>query len=107
MDGALRLALDQAAKQGATRVHSIRLRIGALSGVVPEALRFAFDALAAGTPAAGAALVIEDVPARFWCGACRSEFGAEDFVSLCPHCGQASAELRSGRELELNSLEIE
>ncbi|HYG35135.1 MAG TPA: hydrogenase maturation nickel metallochaperone HypA, partial [Clostridia bacterium] len=58
MDSALNLALDQARKAGAKRICGIRLRIGALSGVVPEALEFAFEALVTGTLAEGAKLSI-------------------------------------------------
>ncbi len=107
MDSALNLALDQAQKAGAIRVHVIRLRIGALSGVVSEALEFAFEALAPGTIAEGAALDIESVPARFWCATCAREFQAEDFLAECPACHSASGELRAGREMELASMEIE
>ena len=59
MQSALSVALDQARQAGASRVHVIRLRIGALSGVVPDALEFAFEALAPGTPAEGAELAID------------------------------------------------
>jgi hydrogenase nickel incorporation protein HypA/HybF len=76
MQSALDQALDEASKAGAHRVSEIRLRIGVLSGVVPEALQFAFEALSDGTPAAGATLTIEPVPARFWCEPCRQEFPA-------------------------------
>ena len=82
-------------------MHEIRLRIGVLSGVVPDALRFAFETLAPGTAAAGAVLEIEEVPARFWCAACRREFVSANFFADCPDCGSPSAELRAGRELEL------
>ena len=107
MDSALNLALDQAEKAGATRVHLIRLRIGMLSGVVPEALQFAFEALVPGTAAEGAALDIENVPARFWCSACTSEFQSDDFLAECPGCHRPSGDLRAGREMELASMEIE
>ena len=107
MDSALNLALDQAQKAGANRVHVIRLRIGALSGVVPDALQFAFEALAPGTLADGAALDIEDVPARFWCTTCAREFQSDDFFAECPDCHRPSGDLRAGRELELASMEIE
>ena len=107
MDSALNLALDQAEKAGASRVCVIRLRIGALSGVVPEALQFAFEALAPGTLAAGAALDIENIPARFWCQGCAREFQSDDFLAECPACRQPSGDLRSGREMELASMEIE
>lgn len=107
MESALELALEQAREARARRVRVIRLRIGALSGVVPEALRFAFAALAPGTLAAGAELAVEDVPARFWCAGCAREFTAAELWAECPDCHVPSGELRSGRELELTSLEID
>ena len=106
MESALNLALDQAREHGAVRIHALRLRIGALSGVVPEALEFAFEALTAGTPAEGAKLIIDQVPARFWCPTCVSEFQAEDLFAECPVCKRPSGDLRAGREMELASMEI-
>ena len=107
MESALSLALEKAQEAGARRVQGIRLRIGALSGVVPEALEFAFEALVPGTPAEGAQLAIEHVPARFWCTTCTREFEAPDMLAECPECHNPSADLRAGREMELASLEIE
>jgi hydrogenase nickel incorporation protein HypA/HybF len=98
MQCALDQALDEAQRAG--------LRIGALSGVVPEALQFAFEALSEGTPAAGAKLTIEPVPARFWCEHCRQEFPSARLIPECPVCGNHSRNLRAGRELELASLEV-
>ena len=106
MQSALSQALEEAQRAGASRVEEIRLRIGVLSGVVPEALKFAFETLAEGTPAEHAALTIESVPARFWCSACRREFESERLFAECPDCHAASNELRAGRELELASLEV-
>jgi hydrogenase nickel incorporation protein HypA/HybF len=107
MQGALSMALEQAAQAGATRVYVVRLRIGALSGVVPEALQFAFEALASGTPAEGGQLAIERVPARFWCADCAREFQSDDLFAECPVCHKPSGELRAGREMELASLEVD
>jgi hydrogenase nickel incorporation protein HypA/HybF len=107
MQGALSLALGEARRAGASRVHVIRLRIGALSGVVPEALQFAFEALASGTPAEGAELAVENVPARFWCAACAREFQAGNMFAECPDCQTPSGELRGGREMEVASLEVD
>lgn len=107
MQSALTQALEESRRAGAIRVHEIRLRVGILSGAVPDALQFAFEALAPGTLAAGARLKIEDVPARFWCADCQREFVAANLRASCPDCGALSAELRAGRELELASLEIE
>ena len=107
MQSALEQVLEKARQAGASRVHAIRLRIGVLSGVVPDALQFAFEALAADTPAEGAKLVIEDVPARFWCATCKREFKATRMFAECPNCHRASAELRAGREMELTSMEVD
>ena len=107
MESALALVLHQARESNASHVHTIRLRIGALSGVVPEALEFAFQALAPGTAAAEAQLVIEPVPARFWCGVCQSEFQAGELFAECPVCHTPSVDLRAGREMEVTSMEIE
>ena len=107
MQSALSMALDQARQAGARQVLVIRLRIGALSGVAPDALQFAFEALAPGTLAEQAELAIEPVPARFWCADCRGEFASDDLFAECPGCHRPSGELRAGRELEVASLEIE
>jgi hydrogenase nickel incorporation protein HypA/HybF len=107
MQSALSLALDQAREAGAARVHTIRLRIGALSGVVPDALEFAFEALTPGTMAEGAELAVEHVPARFWCASCTREFQSDDMFAECPDCHSPSKELRAGREMELASLDID
>lgn len=101
------MALEKAQQAGAKRIIVLRLRIGALSGVVPDALRFAFESLAPGTRAEGAELAIEHIPARFWCADCAGEFESETMFADCPRCHAPSGELRAGREMELTSMEIE
>lgn len=107
METAIEAVLAQAREQGATHVHRIVLRIGALAGVEPDALRFAFDAVARGTPAAGASLELETVPARGRCTDCDLEFEVDsDFIFTCPKCGRIAGELVQGRELELARIEL-
>jgi hydrogenase nickel incorporation protein HypA/HybF len=106
MQSALEQAIEQAKQASAGRIHVIRLRVGALSGVVPEALEFAFDCVARNTMAAGARLEVERVPPLCYCGACKREFEPEGLLYECPHCHDLSAEVRRGRELELASLEV-
>lgn len=107
MAEAVRMAVASAQAAGARRVTELRLRVGALSGVVPDALQFAFEATATGTLAEHARLTIEHVSARFWCEECRQEFEAARFFAECPQCNTSSRQLRAGRELELVALEIE
>lgn len=106
MQDALDLAAAEARKAGASKIHNLRLRVGVLSGVVPEALRFAFEALAPGSPAEGGTLEIEPVAALCWCEPCAREFVARDGVEPCPGCGNTATFLRCGLELELSSVEV-
>ena len=106
MENAVRMALYTARASGGERVHRLRLRVGTMSGVVPEALRFAWDIVCQGTAAEGAELEIEEVPATCWCAPCAVEFATPDFLGECPHCHAVSAELRRGTEMELASIEF-
>lgn len=106
MQEALDLAVAEARRAGAVRVHRLRLRVGALSGVVPEALRFAFDALAPGSPAEGGLLEIEPIAAVWRCGACDCELESGPADDRCPACGNAAVRLRRGLELELATVEV-
>jgi hydrogenase nickel incorporation protein HypA/HybF len=107
MESALDAVLQHARSRGANRVHRIVLRIGSLSGVDPEALRFAFEVVARDTAAAGAALEIRDVPALAHCSSCSTTFGVSSgFIFSCPNCGRLSGDVRQGRELELSRIEL-
>jgi hydrogenase nickel incorporation protein HypA/HybF len=107
MESAIAAVLRQAREHHATRVHRIVLRIGALSGVDPDALRFAFDVVTQGTAAEGAELAVDAVPARARCTACAEDFDVSGgFIFSCPRCSRLSGEIRQGRELELSRLEM-
>ena len=103
---ALEAAAERARDRGATRVHRLTLRVGDLSGVVPEALRFAVEALSPGTAAEGAVFDIEVVPVECHCPACDRPFRPADVVYACPACGAISRDVRRGHELELVSMEV-
>ena len=102
---ALELAIKSAQASGATQIHEIRLKVGVLTGVVPEALTFAFDTLRQGTMAGAATLKVELVPTACWCARCQREFASSEILYECPECHQFDTELRRGLELELASLE--
>jgi hydrogenase nickel incorporation protein HypA/HybF len=106
MQDTLTLAVRRATEAGAQRIHRLTMRVGPLSGAVPEALEFAFEIVAQGTIAEGAKLEVERVPIACYCPSCRAEFQSDDFVCECPTCHQLSADVRRGRELELESLEV-
>ena len=106
MQDVIALALQHAEGRNARRIHRISLRVGALSGVVPEALTFAFDIVAKGTMADGARLEIEPAPAVCHCAGCDTDFSSSDPFCECPRCGVPSLDVRAGKELMLTSLEV-
>ncbi len=87
-------------------VAAIHVRVGELAGVSTEALDFAFECLAAGTPLAGARLVFEHVPLTMACDACGRTSRVEDLVFRCPTCGSEKTRISTGRELEVRTLEL-
>lgn len=107
MESTLAAVRREALARQAAHVDRIVLRIGVLSGVEPEALRFAFEACSPGTLAEGAEFDIERVPATAHCATCDRDFPAgRGFICCCPGCGNYSGDLRSGRELELRRIEF-
>jgi len=104
----LDIVRSAAADAGISRVDTVRLRVGRATGVLPDALRFAFDCSKAGTPAEVAVLEIEEVPIGGRCDACESDFTSpEPYVLACPFCGGASFRVTTGDELAVLDLEGE
>ena len=68
------MAVESAQAAGAGRITGLRLRVGTLSGAVPDAMRFAWDVVSRDTIAAGARLEIEPVTAAGWCATCHGIF---------------------------------
>ena len=89
----------------AQRVAVVRLRVGRLMAVVPDALQFSFELACAGTPLEGASLEIEELAGRGHCRTCELDFTLEDSFLLC-ECGSADVELVAGRELSVASVEV-
>jgi len=102
------IAQEQCRERGCTSVDSVTVRIGKASGVLPESLEFAFNALKEHTIASNAKLIFELVPVGGTCQSCKKAFEARDvpYVLSCPHCGSTSFEINKGREMEVVSLEI-
>ncbi len=86
-------------------VRVVRLRVGKLAGVVPDALMFCFELATVGTLLEGAALIIEQPVGRIQCRSCGCESVREDMILLCD-CGSADVDVTSGRELQVSSVEV-
>ena len=91
----------EAAKRSIDRIEEIGLRIGALTCVDPEALRFAFEASTIDTPLAGAKIAIESVPVRGVCRSCGKTIEIQEYVFVCSHCGASDLDIGQGEELDV------
>jgi hydrogenase nickel incorporation protein HypA/HybF len=91
----------------AISVKSVKIRIGRLSGVVPDSLEFCFTAITQETSLQGAALDIEHVPFILKCRSCDMSFESEEGIVLCPACGGTDAEVVSGTELHVVEIELD
>jgi hydrogenase nickel incorporation protein HypA/HybF len=91
----------------AKSVRGIRIRVGQLSGIVPDSLDFCFSAIVNDTDMQRAKLAIEHVPTLSQCKTCAHRFGIEDWIFTCPVCQSTNLELISGKELEIVEIELE
>ncbi len=103
----LNLVLEQAEKAGAKEVGKINLVIGEMTGVVDECVKFYFDFLSRGTSAEGAALSFTMVPTTARCRGCDKAFELKEFDWACPYCQGSDMEIVAGKELFVESIEVE
>ena len=97
--------LSRAGQQG--RVVRLELSIGRLSGVCAESVQFAFGLLAQGTIVESAEIVIQQPKAVCQCHACNARTEIDDLVVRCPKCDATDLAIEGGREMMLQSIEIE
>lgn len=88
-------------------VREVTLEIGALSGVIPEALEFCFEAASTSTLLEGATLVIEKIGATGLCSSCGVVSTMVTYFDSCPHCSAPALDLCSGDEMRVKDLEVE
>lgn len=86
-------------------VTGVRLEIGRISGILPDAVRFCFELVCAGTRLEGAWLEIIEPEGRARCRACEEDFSSQGAIVLCP-CGSADVDVLAGRELRIVGVEV-
>jgi hydrogenase nickel incorporation protein HypA/HybF len=95
-------------KYPGARVKEVRLRVGALAAVIEDSLQFCYGIATADTPLEGSRLVVNVIPVTVHCTTCGSEKPIESLQSFrCPTCGEPASDVRHGRELEIEAIEIE
>ena len=105
--GIVEAASEEAQKRG-VRVSAVHLRLGALSGVVKDALLFSYEVACQDTPLAGSRIIVEEVPVVIFCPSCNDKRELASMQSFaCPDCGTPTMNIVQGKELEVFALEVE
>lgn len=108
MTGVMEAATEAAHNAGAEKLLKISLSVGEMTEAIEDALVFAFEALKEGDPfTADADLDIKIIRPRSRCLECGAEYEHDRFHMLCPECGSFATELIAGRELQIDSIEVD
>lgn len=107
MQGVFELVEDIARKNNLIKINKVVLKIGKLRQVFCDFLQFAFETISENTIAAGAKLVIEEVPITMHCKVCQQDFTVEYSTYVCSYCGATELELLTGKEVLIASVEGE
>lgn len=90
-----------------TKVKSIKLKVGKLSGVLIESLEFCFDSIITQTELDGAKLEVEEIPIKIKCIDCNTESILDEPIFQCSKCDSFNVQLLTGKELSITEIEIE
>jgi len=102
------MAQEEAERRGDVQVTAVHLKLGALSGVVKEALESCYEMACEGTRLQGSQLVVEEVPVVIFCSKCQAQRALSSIqLFCCSECGTRTSEIVQGKELEVIALEIQ
>ena len=107
VEGILDAVIPEVQKYDVSRVLSIKLKIGELSGVVPYCIHEYFKVAAKGTIAEGAKIEIEKIPIGIECPDCGYHGTIEKGQYTCPSCQSTHFRIVSGKEYFVDSVEAE
>ena len=98
---------EEMEKNNARTLRSVRLHIGQMSAVVPDALSFCFEVITTGTELEGARLNMDVIPLEGFCRKCEDKFQIEDYAFACPACGSSEIEVIGGQDLSIVEMEVD
>jgi hydrogenase nickel incorporation protein HypA/HybF len=98
---------EEMQKHDARILRAVRLNVGQMTAVVPEALTFCFEVMTSGTELEGAQLFMNMVPLKGYCPDCGREFTIEDYTFICPTCGGTNIETIGGQDLSIVDIEVD
>ncbi len=105
-EGVLQIVEEKALEGGFGQVSVIHLEVGQLANVEIEALRFALDAVLAGTLADGAAVEITEVAGLGRCSDCRATVAVAARYEACPVCGGYRLDIVDGAQMRVREIGV-
>ena len=94
-------------KNNATILKSVRINVGEMSGIVPEALKTCFEIITAKSNMKGALLKMDITPLIGYCRKCKEEFKIIEYNFLCPECDSTDIDIVSGRKMNIVEIEVD
>ena len=98
---------EEMTKHNVNTLRSVRLNIGQMSAIVPDALSFCFEVIVAGTELEGTKLIMDIIPLKGYCDACKNEFLIEDYAFACTFCESSNIETLAGQDLSVVEMEVD
>lgn len=103
----INISCEEAIKHNVKKVNKIKIKVGELTGLVPQSIQYYFDIISKGTIIEGAVLDVEKIPIKVKCKEC----GFEDFLPkdcyTCPKCKSSNIKISGGNEFYIDSMEVE
>jgi len=98
---------EEMVKNNAKILRSVRLNIGQMTAIIPDALSFGFEVITSGTELEGAKLIMDIIPLKGYCHVCENELEIKDYTFVCPSCGSHNIETISGQDLSIVEIEVD
>ncbi len=103
----LAIVQEEIARHCLENVISVKIKVGKLTAIQPEALSFCFEIITEDTSLKGVALDIEVLAIKGYCEECKENFELEEPVMICPKCRNWNVRIKGGRELYVDAIEVE
>jgi hydrogenase nickel incorporation protein HypA/HybF len=101
------LAVQTAEQNKAKQINKIAVEVGALAGVVRDALEFCFSEAVKNTMAENATLEYIHIPARATCESCGHQYDSDERASKCPKCSNLVFQLSGGTEFRVKNINVD
>ncbi len=103
----IKICCEEAVKHKASKVKEIRIKVGELSGLIPDCIQYYFDIASKGTEVEGALIKIDKIPITIKCNECNYEGVLKDKNYSCPVCNSYNLKILKGNEFLIDSLEVD